>query len=55
MWTPSSSASSAHLKQSNRAIPENALAFIRDRKRRRAEFLKIPDNAFVISGMTPLV
>ncbi len=34
-------------------IPENALAFIRDRKKRRPSFVTIPDNAFGVSGMTP--
>ncbi len=33
-------------------VPENALAFIRDRKQRRPEFVTIPDNAFGVSGRT---
>jgi hypothetical protein len=34
-------------------IPENASAFIRDRKKTRPEFVKIPDTALGGSGMTP--
>ncbi|MGB8871047.1 MAG: hypothetical protein WA265_09310 [Rhodomicrobium sp.] len=33
-------------------IPENAVAFIRDRKICRPEFVTIPDNASGVSGMT---
>ena len=33
-------------------IPENASAFIRDRKKHWREFVTIPDNAAGVSGMT---
>jgi hypothetical protein len=34
-------------------VPENASeAFIRDRKKHWPEFVKVPDNAFGVSGMT---
>jgi hypothetical protein len=38
---------------SKAVIPENASAFIRDRKECRPELVTIPDNAFGASGMTP--